>query len=42
MADMQIRNIREKIEPKPKSPRYVLTARHELQVRRDLDLSEYP
>jgi DNA-binding response OmpR family regulator len=26
-ADMQIRNIREKIEPEPKNPRYVLTAR---------------
>jgi two-component system, OmpR family, alkaline phosphatase synthesis response regulator PhoP len=26
-ADMQIRNIREKIEPDPKNPRYVLTAR---------------
>ena len=26
-ADMQIRNIREKIEPYPKNPRYVLTAR---------------
>jgi DNA-binding response OmpR family regulator len=26
-ADMQIRNIREKIEPDPKNPRYVLTVR---------------
>ncbi len=26
-ADMQIRNIREKIEPDPKAPRYVLTVR---------------
>jgi DNA-binding response OmpR family regulator len=26
-ADMQIRNIREKIEPEPKNPRYVLTVR---------------
>jgi two-component system, OmpR family, alkaline phosphatase synthesis response regulator PhoP len=26
-ADMQIRNIREKVEPDPKNPRYVLTAR---------------
>jgi DNA-binding response OmpR family regulator len=26
-ADMQVRNIREKIEPDPKNPRYVLTAR---------------
>jgi Transcriptional regulatory protein, C terminal len=26
-ADMQIRNIREKIEPDPRNPRYVLTAR---------------
>jgi DNA-binding response OmpR family regulator len=26
-ADMQIRNIREKIEPDPKIPRYVLTVR---------------
>ncbi len=26
-ADMQVRNIREKIEPEPKNPRYVLTAR---------------
>ncbi len=26
-ADMQIRNIREKVEPYPKNPRYVLTAR---------------
>src|ERR687893_1130091 len=26
-ADMQIRNIREKIEPAPKNPRYVLTVR---------------
>jgi DNA-binding response OmpR family regulator len=26
-ADMQIRNIREKIEPDPKMPRYVLTVR---------------
>jgi DNA-binding response OmpR family regulator len=24
---MQIRNIREKIEPDPKNPRYILTAR---------------
>lgn len=26
-ADMQISNIREKIEPDPKNPRYVLTVR---------------
>jgi two-component system, OmpR family, alkaline phosphatase synthesis response regulator PhoP len=26
-ADMQIRNIRETIEPDPKNPRYVLTVR---------------